>query len=328
MINRVCVIYAGGTFGCALGADALAPLSPDDLLPLLSHALDERLSAHAPQILFRHSVIKDSSTFSADDFVAIANQVVSGLQECLRVVVITGSDTLAHLAAFLHFSIKGRVVVTGSMQPFARVVDDGYAINYDGDALDNLKLALNQVMFGELGVFVAFNGIFQAPTCQKIHSTDVAAFAGKSQPILINPAQKTTIAFSNEPIVPKSVNIQTLYALPNLADDNARALNALLDTEPFAVILQGFGAGNLPKSHAFESALSRAKQNGVWLILTTQCPFGGVHADYAAGVWLHEHTLNAGALPMPCIYALLLFLALTCADVSSFKRHVAWLDNA
>ena len=66
-----------------------------------------------------------------------------------------------------------------------------------------------------------------------------------------------------------------MYALPN--DPNALADELLVAADACAVILIGYGAGNLPKSQAIIDALAKLTDRGVAIICTTMCAYGGTN---------------------------------------------------
>ena len=115
------LIYAGGTFGSY--GRPLAPLSAEVFLPTLQQLLAELDNAFtlSPIAWLNNTLIKDSSQFTPSDFVHFYQLLLSAYQQgSRRFVLITGTDTLSYLGAFLAEAFAGSdicVVVTGSMRP-------------------------------------------------------------------------------------------------------------------------------------------------------------------------------------------------------------------
>lgn len=89
-----------------------------------------------------------------------------------RFVLITGTDTLSYLGAFLAEAFAGSdicIVVTGSMRPLLdSEVIHSYDIDDHSDAWDNLSDSLKLAAAGESGVKIAFGGeSWPAQTVQK-----------------------------------------------------------------------------------------------------------------------------------------------------------------
>jgi L-asparaginase len=88
-------------------------------------------------------------------------------------------------------------------------------------------------------------------------------------------------------------------------------LQALLSKPPCAIILLGFGSGNVPYSPQLAEALQAAYKQGHMVVCASQCPFGGVSSSYAAGSWQYDyHVIAGGRLTLSAIYARLLWLLL------------------
>ena len=96
------LIYAGGTFGSY--GRPLTPLSADVFLPTLQQLLAEHSAAThlAPVSWLENGLIKDSSQLTPNDFIHFYRLLLSAYaQGHKRFVLITGTDTLSYLGAFL-----------------------------------------------------------------------------------------------------------------------------------------------------------------------------------------------------------------------------------
>ena len=198
--QTVYLIYAGGTFGSY--GTPLSPLSADIFLPILKDTLNTHLDS--TQEILDNAIIKDSSTLTPSDFVQFYELIFTAYQKgAKRFVLITGTDSLSFLAAFLANAFGGytdlSLVVTGSMQPLLIANHPDLQLNHDSDAWQNLSLALHSAITQQ-GVMVAFyQQTFWANNTQKIHSDKPNAFVGTptSQPRPTPPNTKVHLLTSN-----------------------------------------------------------------------------------------------------------------------------------
>lgn len=344
--NPIQLIYAGGTFGSY--GRPLAPLPADVFLPTLQKLLSNQNStSNLPKISWLDNpLIKDSSQLTPSDFVHFYQLLLAAYTENnKRFVLITGTDTLSYLGAFLAEAFAGSdicIVVTGSMRPLLdSEVLHSYHIDEQSDAWDNLNDALKLAAAGEAGVKINFGGeSWPAQTVQKIHSHDLMAFTGHSRAAYpansyikslpdtrwqhwMDDQQKILSRIQTRA---EHARIHALYCLPNDVEVINNQLQALLSQPPCGIILLGFGAGNVPYSDALAETLKLAHQQGHLVICASQCPFGGVSDSYAAGSWQYDyHVIAGGRLTIPAIYARLLWLLLR-YDTPA-RRRQRWLNN-
>lgn len=340
------LIYAGGTFGSY--GRPLAPLSAEIFLPTLQQLLAKQDSTeYLPKISWLdNALIKDSSQLTPSDFIHFYKLLLSAYtQDCRRFVLITGTDTLSYLGAFLAEAFAGSdvcIVVTGSMRPLldSEVLHD-YSVDVNSDAWDNLTDSLKLATAGESGVKICFGGeSWPAQTVQKIHSHDLMAFTGHSRAAYPANSYIRTLPDTRRQhwlddqhdIIndiqgrAERVRIHALYCLPNDTEVMSNQLQALLSQPPSGIMLLGFGAGNVPYSDALAAALQLAYERGHMVICASQSPFGGVSDSYAAGSWQYDyHVIAGGRLTIPAIYARLLWLLLRYD--SPARRRQRWLNN-
>ncbi|MDO4897270.1 MAG: asparaginase domain-containing protein [Moraxella sp.] len=297
------LIYAGGTFGCH--GTPLSPLPATQFLPAFLSLLDHQDDEF---VLLSNHIVKDSSHLAPSDFVHFYHLITDAYhQGARRFMLITGTDTLSFLGAFLSNALAYlndvSVFITGSMHPLFNPTTTPYTIDKTGDAWQNLSLCLTHM--DKFGVFVVVGDVFWANNTQKIHSKDNHAFIGlpithPPTPFNIRPPKGD---FKN-PTAP----IKTIYLTPNSPDVLADELN----TDAIAVILIAFGAGNVPSSPDVISSLNALTNRSVPVVCTSMCAFGGVSADYGAGAWQYEYGVWSGKeLTVAGIYGKLLWLYLS-----------------
>ncbi|TXD97606.1 asparaginase [Psychrobacter frigidicola] len=344
--NPIQVIYAGGTFGSY--GKPLAPLSTAEFLPVMQVLLAEHESAaNLPAISWLDNpLIKDSSQLNACDFVHFYTLLLESYAAGHRqFVLITGTDTLSYLGAFLAEAFAGTdlcLIVTGSMSPLLdSEMLESYSINANSDAWDNLSDALRLAAAGESGVKISFGGeSWAAQTVQKIHSHDFMAFTGHTRAaypansyLKALPATRKQHWLDDQHAVLEAIQtraehsrVHALYCLPNDPEVLCTQIQALISQPPCGIILLGFGAGNIPYSSALAAALQSAYDCGHMIVCASQCPFGGVSDNYAAGSWQYEYQVIAGGrLTIPAIYARLLWLLLRYATAA--RRRQRWMHT-
>ncbi|WP_201526967.1 asparaginase [Psychrobacter frigidicola] len=329
--NSIQVIYAGGTFGSY--GKPLAPLPTAEFLPVMQSLLAEHENTENQPALswLDNTLIKDSSQLNARDFVHFYTLLLEAYAAGYRqFVLITGTDTLSYLGAFLAEAFAGTdlcLIVTGSMTPLLdSEVLESYSVDANSDAWDNLNDALRLAGAGESGVKISFGSeSWAAQTVQKIHSHDFMAFTGHTRAAYPANSYLKTLPdtrkqhwLDDQQAVLEAIqtraehsSIHALYCLPNDAEVLRKQIQALLSQPPCGIILLGFGAGNIPYSPALAEALQNAYDCGHMVVCASQCPFGGVSDSYAAGSWQYDYQVIAGGrLTIPAIYARLVWLLL------------------
>lgn len=318
------IIHTGGTFGCA--GQPLAPLDAAQFLPHLQQHLSERYPQHWRVIAL--PVLRDSSQIEPHDWLAMLQAILALYRDGVRhIILLHGTDTLAYSAAFLAEALADsdlKLILTGSQLPFLE--PKTLLTNRNSDAAHNLDGAIGALMAQKHGVYVAFaDEVWPATTVQKIHSQDLSAFTGHRHmgyPAKHYGARQPTKqqAWLNQQLAQVAhletqfaqLQIGSYYFTPQPLKQHEQNLQRLLDQQPDALILIGYGAANFPQSDELYNLFAQASQQGSLLIATTQVPFGGTHSRYQAGHWLIE----AGVLPshnltVSAIFARLYWLCAT-----------------
>ncbi len=325
------LIYAGGTFGSY--GRPLIPLAAEAFLPALQQLMAEHDEADfLPTISWLdNSLIKDSSQLTPSDFVHFYSLLLAAYSAGKRqFVLVTGTDTLSYLGAFLAEAFAGSdicITLTGSMRPLLDSEElHSYQVDNHSDAWDNFRDALRLAAGAQSGVKICFGGeSWPAQTVQKIHSHDFMAFTGHSRAAYPDNSYIDKMAdarrqhwlddqqgfLSALQASHEQAYVHALYCLPNDPDVLSVQLEALLSKPACGIILLGFGSGNVPYSPRLAEALQAAYKQGHMVICASQCPFGGVSDSYAAGSWQYDYQVIAGGrLTIAAIYARLLWLLL------------------
>lgn len=332
------VVYTGGTLGCH--GQPLRPLPGARLQPAV-----EQLLPSWPQPLHWQAwtVPLDSSQLTPQHWTDLLEQCVGFYQQGIRhVLILHGTDTLAYTGALLAEALAGsdlQVVLTGSQQPLLQA---DFSIDPDSDAPDNLRQAVQALFQARPGVRIAFAGeSWPAQTVQKIHTRDPAAFSGhlraghpavSYQPL--SPALRQRWLAQWQQHWPDTAarllagRVLTHYFTPQQPAVCLATLHGLLAQQPDAVILQGYGSGNLPDWPELQAWARTAHRQGVLVVAATQVPFGGTDTRYACTAWLADaQVLPAARLTLPALYARLCWLVARYDSPAQRRRRWRTLLN-
>ena len=247
---------------------------------------------------------KDSSNMHPSDWLVMADCVRDSAARSDAIVMLQGTDTMAWTASALSYLLNDvpvPVVLTGSMLS---------ADVPDSDVSENIyaafHFALQLAMYKRRGVSVAFAGLLlHGPRITKIDSRRKNAFVGVDYPFLGEMRDRGTHkiawltaqvpALSAERPWGPSPAVETNVALvPIFPGLSARFLDAVADTGPRAVVLEGYGLGGVPfMGESLLPAIERGIARGIPFVLRGQAPFGGTDpAVYEVG----RRALDLGVL--------------------------------
>lgn len=271
----------------------------------------EQLLRVCPGLMgFEHDVAvvdlmsKDSSNMHPSDWLVMADCVRDSAARSDAIVMLHGTDTMAWTASALSYLLNDvpvPVVLTGSMLS---------ADTPDSDVSENIyaafHFALQLAMYKRRGVSVAFAGLLlHGPRITKIDSRRKNAFVGVDYPFLGEMRDRGTHkiawltaqvpALSAERPWGPSPAVETNVALvPIFPGLSARFLDAVADTGPKAVVLEGYGLGGVPfMGENLLPAIERGIARGIPFVLRGQAPFGGTDpAVYEVG----RRALDLGVL--------------------------------
>ena len=272
----------------------------------------EQLLRVCPGLMgFEHDVAvvdlmsKDSSNMHPSDWLVMAECIRDNAARSDAIVMLHGTDTMAWTASALSYLLNDvpvPVVLTGSMLS-AEVPDSDVSENIYAA----FHFALQLAMYKRRGVSVAFAGLLlHGPRVTKIDSRRKNAFVGVDYPLLGEMRDRGTHkvawltaqvpALSAERPWGPSPAVETNVALvPIFPGLPARFLDAVADTGPRAVVLEGYGPGGVPfMGESLLPAIKRGIARGIPFVLRGQAPFGGTDpAVYEVG----RRALDLGVLP-------------------------------
>lgn len=320
--SRVLVLYTGGTIGMKTQGGVYSPMAgylPEVLrtLPPLNdkHFIDEVYANSTVQPyslppvrnqkkrvvywIVEYDPLLDSCDMTFDDWIRIATDIKKAYHHYDGFVVLHGTDTLAYTASALSFMMENLgkpVIITGSQIPVAEVRSDG---------MDNLIGAL--ITAGNLDVpevCVYFNNkVMRGNRTTKLDNSALDAFVCPNMHPLIQMNINIKIhhdsIFRSDSVEPFDVhdnlcrNVGMLRIFPSMSIESVRAF---LAPPTQGVILQTFGAGNMPTRRSdIIQALKEAIDRDVLIVNCTQCLKGQVDVHYATGKILYDIGIIPGS---------------------------------
>ncbi|RYG73626.1 asparaginase [Lentibacillus lipolyticus] len=204
---------------------------------------------------------------------------INGLADTYDGFVIThGTDTLEETAYFLDLTtnVSQPVIITGAMRSTNEI---------GSDALYNLISSLRTAASPDArdkGVLVVMNDeIHTARNVTKTSTSNVATFQSP-QNGPIGMITKESIIFHHTILERHTHPVQAItknvFLLKAYAGMNMEILNALKETEPDGLVIEGLGEGNLPKNTI--PSLTQFIADGIPVILVSRCYQGIVQPTY------------------------------------------------
>lgn len=300
---RICLIYTGGTIGMKMVDDVLRPPdNPDDFLKVAPE-LDKIVDFEFVTLKNEDGtpLNKDSTDIIPGDWAGMARAVYDRrLKGFDGFVIAHGTDTMHFSASALAFSfgpnLNFPIVFTGA-QTIPMVAH--------GDARVNLVRACKVAGEDLAEVVICFDDyIFRGCRCQKKDEKRLDAFESPGYfPIgyigasieltpLAKKKDKRPGPLDYLPYFEEGVFIVSL--IPGLEPDLVYPIIELDKCK--GVILQSFGAGNVPqwRDFSFIPLIKKATELGKPVVIASQFPgHSALDTSYVGGVKAHE----AGGIP-------------------------------
>lgn len=197
-------------------------------------------------------------------------------------VVLHGTDVLVEAAfmADLVVDVDKPVVYTGAMRYFGE-------LGYDGirNLISGVQACLTPLPAGMGVVVLMTDRFFAAREVVKIHSVNTDSFTSpESGPVACVAGERVVVSRLGAtrqrllPEPPKRIetNVELVSCYVGMTE---RVLEDVLAREPQGIVLEGFGAGNVPPE--IVPSLEKAVARGIPVVLATRCVEGGVWPIYA-----------------------------------------------
>jgi len=334
MSAAVLVLYTGGTIGMTATDRGLTPT------PGLRARIEQQFGASLAELpsfeLLELEPLIDSANITPAHWQRLAALLAEHWDHYQGFVILHGTDTMAYSAGALAFMLgacKKNVLFTGAQVPLGLP---------GSDAADNLRQALTLAVGPRIpDVSLVFNDrLLRGSRIRKVSSKRFAAFDSPNEAPLGNLTNTATLhhqrmlsadAASRAPQLAAQLNFQPgAVALLTLHPCMPSALyDALLaDPKCRAVVLQSYGAGNIPsRDQAFNAFLCRARARNKVLVNISQCLDGGVSpGTYAASASLQEQgVLNGGDMTPEAAFCKLHWLIAGGRDQATVREDWAQL---
>lgn len=283
MPKKILVLHTGGTISMQADASGAVVTSSDNPMNHVSNPL-EGIQVHALDFFNL-----PSPYIKPKHMLALYQKIKEEADNYDGVVITHGTDTLEETAYFLdtmkipHMPI----VLTGAMRSSNELGSDG-VYNY----LSALRVASDDKA-ADKGVLVVMNDeIHAAKYVTKTHTTNVSTFQTPTHgPLGLIMKQEILYFKTAEPRVRFDLDyIQGLVPIISAYAGMTDELIDMLDLEQLdGLIIQAFGAGNIPKETA--QKLENLLQKGIPVALVSRC-FNGiaepVYAYQGGGVQLQK----------------------------------------
>ena len=283
MPKKILVLHTGGTISMQADASGAVVTSSDNPMNHVSNPLEgiqvyalDFFNLPSPHIKPKHML-------------ALYQKIKEEANNYDGVVITHGTDTLEETAYFLDTMEVPHmpIVLTGAMRSSNELGSDG-VYNY----LSALRVASDD-RAADKGVLVVMNDeIHAAKYVTKTHTTNVSTFQTPTHgPLGLIMKQEILYFKTAEPRVRFDLNhIQGLVPIISAYAGMTDELIDMLDLEQLdGLIIQAFGAGNIPKETA--QKLESLLQRGIPVALVSRC-FNGiaepVYAYQGGGVQLQK----------------------------------------
>ena len=329
--QKICLIYTGGTIGMYRDKKGILrpPENPEDFLALAPELEKSEFD-------FVDLLNKDSTNIIPEDWTKIADAIYERRNNGYAgFVVAHGTDTM-------HFSASAVALALGKNLNFPVVFTGAQTAPdiHHGDARVNLLRSFKVAVEDIAEVVICFGDyVFRGCRAQKKDERRFDAFESPAYFPLAHVTESILVtgsAFKRGDRSGKielkskfSAGILQVSLIPGLEHG---LLESLLSNENCkGIVLQSFGAGNVPNSYAgecysWEGFIKRAKEYGKPVLITSQFPANATaHTAYEPG----QAAIKAGAIPTgnmtsACATAKFRWVL---AQVDSFKNKTEKLNK-
>ncbi len=291
MQKKIGIIYTGGTIGMMETEQGYAP-DPQAFPHMLEKIHDVNLPGFPAYEVLCLPRLLDSSDVTYQQWNEIGCVIASRYQDFDGFVVLHGTDTMAYTASAMSFMLEGldkAVVFTGSQIPLCRFRSDG---------IDNLVTAVLVAASGQVHeVCLYFGGaLMRGNRVTKMSADDLDAFSSPNYPRLAEVGTELLYRkkFLRMPDAGSVLNLCQIGAVPIAVIKifpgiTSGIFQALADSGVRGIVLEAFGAGNIPGDQALADFFRAAKERQIVVAVCSQCAKGSVAlGTYAASRSLTE----------------------------------------
>lgn len=290
MKKRIYVAYTGGTIGMKASTQGYVPVK-GHLTSAIRAIPDFHRSEMPDFTINEYSPLIDSANMAPSDWQRIADDIMEHYDDYDGFVVLHGTDTMAYSSSALSFmfdNLSKPIIVTGSQIPLSQLRSDGQV-----NLLNSLYIAANYPIC-EVGLFFN-NKLYRGNRSSKVYADGFDAFDSPNmQPLLeaainirliegqVDQANKNSVSLKK--ITPQPIGVIHLY--PGIS--SVLIENVIMQPVK-ALIIRSYGVGNAPQDPKLLAILTKAHQQGIIIINSSQCLKGTVDmGGYATGSALSD----------------------------------------
>ena len=270
-MRKILLLHTGGTLGMAPSGEP-ASLAPGRFLGHLLEQVPElgQLAELSVEVPFN----QDSACLEPADILTLAHRVREAAKDFDGFVIIHGTDTMAFTASVLGFLLAdlGKpVVLTGSQRPLAFVRSDARS-----NLVNAVDLACRAIP--EVGICFGTHWL-RGVAVDKLRVSQFEAFQSPNLPALAEIGAEIRLhpevgQFPRQ--VPAGLGAVLDFTIRTVTPHPGMAW-FLAPAGARAVLIQAFGAGNLPMGRPDLQAFFRdCQERSLPVVVTSQCPYGGV----------------------------------------------------
>lgn len=279
MKKKVCIIYTGGTIGMVPGENGYIP-SESRLEDELSAISDLHKPGMPDLEVIQFSPLLDSCNMSVPEWNKIGKTIADHYEQFDGFVVLHGTDTMSYSVSALAFMLENLdkpVIFTGAQIPLCEIRSDGY------NNLVSSVIIASEGVVREVAIY--FDGkLIRGCRSIKISSDQFAAFTSPNFGLLADVG--ITIDYHDRAGLPpkdgpfrfipfEEVPVGIIKMFPGI---QIRLFESIMTEQLKGVVLETFGAGNIPSASTGEMIpiIQKAYRNGTLIVVCSQCVQGTV----------------------------------------------------
>ena len=279
MKKKICIIYTGGTIGMIPGEYGYVP--SDTALADAMESMQDLKKDSMPEVeIVQFKPLLDSSNMSIEEWNKIGIAIAERYDDYDGFVILHGTDTMSYSASALAFMLENLdkpVIFTGSQIPLCEIRSDGYS-----NLITSIVIAADGIT-NEVCIY--FDGkLIRGCRGTKMSSMHFAAFDSPNYESLADAGIEIEYRKNYCPPPKKGafhltllrdVPVGIIKLFPGI---RIEAFEQIMTAEWKGVILETFGAGNIPanSSDALISIVEKAYRNGTIITVCSQCIQGSV----------------------------------------------------